>query len=129
MARTTDDPKEHVIPLRVNKEEWTVARLKAAVYCRGNMSAFLRKSIEAYDGPLPELKCFHCQTPLVYGFDGTVNWDQVTVHHVPQLTCPQCGDQSFDMAVMEPLETALDGKTGVIDFRELMDLAVSKEPV
>ncbi len=121
MPRRTTEPKEHVIPLRVNKEEWTMARLKAAVYFRGNMSEFLRKAMESYEGTLPEMKCFHCKTPLVYGFDGTCEWGDVTVTNVPAMTCPNCRDQSYDMAVMEALEVAVEGKTGPFDFRELMN--------
>ena len=121
MPRRTTEPKEHVIPLRVNKEEWTMARLKAAVYFRGNMSQFLRKAMESYEGTLPEMKCFHCKTPLVYGFDGTCDWGDVTVTNVPAMTCPNCRDQSYDMAVMEALEVAVEGKTGHFDFRELMN--------
>ena len=121
MARQVKDPKEHVIPLRVNKEEWNMARLKAAVYQRGNMSAFLRDAIQAYNGPLPELTCFHCRTPLVYAFDGTVEWEMVTITHVPAMTCPNCGDRSYDMAVLETLEEAVKEKTGTIDFQDLMN--------
>ena len=121
MPRRTNEPKKYVIPLRVNKEEWTMARLKAAVYFRGNMSQFLRKAMESYEGALPEMKCFHCKTPLVYGFDGTCEWGDVTVKSVPAMTCPNCHDQSYDMAVMEALEAAVEGKTGQFDFRQLMN--------
>ena len=121
MPRRTQEPKERLIPLRVSKEEWTMARLKAAVYYRGNMSAFLRQAIAAYEGPLPTLTCFHCRTLLVYGFEGTVEWEGITVTHVPSMACPQCGDQSYDMALLEALEEAVDGKQGRIDFRKLMN--------
>ena len=120
MPRRTADPKEQMIPLRVNKEELLMARLKAAVYCRGNTSAFLRQAVQAYDGPLPELTCFHCRAALDYSFDGTVEWGALVIDHVPEMRCPKCGNRSYDLAVMEVLEAAVEGQSGTLNFRTLM---------
>lgn len=117
--------KKHMVPLRMNEAEWTMTELKAAVYHRGNVSALLRDAVQAYQGPLPTLRCFHCHAPLAYAFDGTVEWETVTITGVPSMTCPQCGDRSYDMAVLEALETAVEGKNGTIEFPALMQLGTS----
>lgn len=120
MPRRTE-PKRHPIPFRVTKDEQTMVRLKAAVYCRGNISGFLREAVKAYSGPLPAVNCLHCRTPVDYRFEGTVNWGHATVTNVPVMTCPNCGNESYDMVVMVRVEEAVGGKIGRFDFRELMN--------
>jgi len=48
----------------------------------------------------------------VYGFDATCEWGDVTVTNVHAITYPNCRDQNYDMAVMEALEAAVEGKMG-----------------
>jgi hypothetical protein len=119
MRRRSARPKEHVILFRVASDDWTMIRLKASVYCRGNVSAFLREAVAAYGRTLPAINCLQCQTRLDYRFEGTINWGPVTVTNVPLLTCPKCGDKSYDMTVMERLDEAMQGRSGHFDFCHL----------
>ena len=94
------------------------ARLQAALLARGNTSLVSESGSTSNKGPL---KCFYCSGALDYRFNGTLcEWLHVVVTHVPMFTCLNCGDQSYDLTVLDALERAIAKMTGTVDFRHLV---------
>lgn len=84
--------------IRIPEEAKSMLAIKAAVYARGNVSAFVREAIERYQAPLPGIRCL-CGEMMEQTLMETVTWPQATFLHVPMHRCVHCGREVVDEAV------------------------------
>ena len=119
-------PKRRMVNMRVTREELNMIRLKAAIYNRGDVSAFLRTAAAAYQKPLPDQLCLSCDGTMEYRFDGTIRVGNAKITQAPHMVCTACGEGDYDYAVLEVLEEMVGDQEGVVNFRTLINQSDEK---